>query len=212
MNRNQRETTEAQFLRDVAEHVLTIDLDQGLHRRLICKKPGTNVCRFDVITWPGSLCYTGDMGTFVFERTNDMFAFFRSEDGGINPGYWAEKVEAVDKTDGLVEFSPDVFREIVREYFLTFIRDHRSDCTREQRRALWEDIEDRVLGADDHGVRMFDAANDFEHTVRPGLKFCFVDFWDHNFDEYTYRFLWGCHAIVWAIQQYDAAKAQQVAA
>lgn len=214
MTSRPKDPTPEAFARDVADHVLTIEHDDGLHRRLICKKPGTNAYRFDVITWPGSLCYTGDMGTYVFERLPDMFEFFRSEDGGINLGYWAEKVQAVDKTDGLVQFSPDVFRQIVRDYFLAFIRDRRSDCTREERRELWDEIQDRVLCADegDHGVRMFDAANEFEHTLHPGLKFVFRDFWDHNFNEYTFRFLWACHAIVWAIQQYDAAEAQQVAA
>ena len=28
---------------------------------------------FDIVTWPGYLCYSGDMGCFVFTRLPDMF-------------------------------------------------------------------------------------------------------------------------------------------
>ena len=30
------------------------------------------------------------MGCYVFQRIEDMFAFFRAEPGEIKPGYWQE--------------------------------------------------------------------------------------------------------------------------
>lgn len=49
------------------------------------------------------LCYTGDMGTYVFQRLTDMFEFFRTDreykkrNGGklaVNLSYWGEKLQA----------------------------------------------------------------------------------------------------------------------
>ena len=70
---------EAIFLRDVAEHEMIVVRDDGVHRHIRFKKPGTSCMHFDLITWPGYLCYTGDMGTYVFSRLTDMFEFFRTD-------------------------------------------------------------------------------------------------------------------------------------
>jgi len=75
---------------------------------------------FDLLTWPGYLCYTGDMGTYVFRRLHDMFQFFRrGESIGercIDIRYWAEKLEAIDRVDGVREWTPEKFREEVRDF------------------------------------------------------------------------------------------------
>lgn len=204
---NSYKPTQAEFDKDVAGHRMTVRLDQGIHRHLHFKLPGRSVFWFDIITAPGILIFTGDMGGYTFRRLDDMFAFFRADDGRINPRYWAEKVEAECRTDGIAKFSPEKFRRFVFEYVRDWVRDNRDRCTREERRALWDEIDADVLNADPNGVRMFDAANDFQHTLNAGCKFHFRDVWDHNFDEYTYRFIWCCRALVWAIKQYDAAKA-----
>ncbi|SQC93443.1 Uncharacterised protein [Cedecea neteri] len=88
------------FLRDVALHTLQIHRDDGLYRHLRFKRPGTNAYYFDIVTWPGYLTITGDMGTWTFSRVSDMFNFFMDSHFGhrasfvINPGYWSEKFEA----------------------------------------------------------------------------------------------------------------------
>ncbi len=71
---------EARFLKDVANHEMQIIRDDGVQRHLRFKKPGTMCYHFDLITWGGHLCYTGDMGTYVFTRVHDMFDFFRMGD------------------------------------------------------------------------------------------------------------------------------------
>src|ERR1051326_8204576 len=71
--------SEREFLRNVKAHEMTVLRDEGVDRHLRFKAPNTSNQYFDLITWRGSLCFTGDMGTFVFSRIPDMFEFFRDE-------------------------------------------------------------------------------------------------------------------------------------
>lgn len=57
--------TELSFLHDVREHRLIVLNDDKLNRHIRFSRPGTRCMQFDLITWPGYLCYTGDMGTYV---------------------------------------------------------------------------------------------------------------------------------------------------
>lgn len=79
---------------DTAHHRLEILRDDGVYRHLRMQQPGTSFYYYDIITWPGYLTVTGDMGTWTFSRTRDMFRFFGAWDGQINTGYWSEKLEA----------------------------------------------------------------------------------------------------------------------
>lgn len=203
---NSYEPTQAAFDKDVSGHQMSVLLDQGILRHLRFKRPGSSAYWFDIITAPGILIFTGDMGGYTFRRLDDMFEFFRTDAGRINPSYWAEKVEAECRTDGIAKFSPEKFRRIMFECVRDWVRDNRDRCTREERRSLWDEITLDVLHTGEDEGCMIGAANDFEHTLNAGCKFRFQDFWDHNFDEYTYRFIWCCRALVWAIKQYDAAK------
>ena len=204
------------FAKDIDRHVMTILRDDGVNRHLRFKRPGSSTYWFDIITWGGRLYIGGDCGAWVFARLEDMFQFFRSERGGINPSYWSEKLEATpDK--GAEEFSEDRFREVVNEYRLSWVRAAARDgsLTRAERRELWEAVADEVLNKIDRFDESlaFQAANDFTWKARSCRReWYFVDFWDHGFKQYTRQFLWNCHAIVWAIAQYDAAKKATVAA
>lgn len=82
------------FVLDAHAHTMTVLRDDGPYRHLRFATPGTRMYAYDLITWPGSLCFQGDYGTWVFSRQEDMFAFFAQDTGDINPGYWAEKVTA----------------------------------------------------------------------------------------------------------------------
>lgn len=85
--------TEERFLRDVAKHEMTVIRDDGVHRHIRFKQPDSGMMFFDLITWPGFLCYCGDMGTYVFQRTQDMFGFFRKNGrlDGIDRRYWPKR-------------------------------------------------------------------------------------------------------------------------
>ena len=201
--------TQETFLKDVAAHQLTIYRDDGVYRHVRFRRPNTCCMHFDLVTWPGHLAYTGDMGDFVFARLHDMFEFFRTTDGlKIDPGYWAEKIQATDRCGGHRGFSEERFREVINGYRLRWIRDatRRGTLSKEQRRALWEAVDDEVLCRTYDGEHAaFEAANEFECIVGKRI-YTLDDFWDHSFNEYTYRFLWACYAIAWGIHKYDESK------
>lgn len=208
--------TEKIFLNNVADHQIEVIRDDGVHRHIRFKKPDTSNMYFDLITWPGALCYTGDMGTYVFRRLTDMFEFFRTDQKtpylaskgltlGINLSYWAEKLEAVDRHGDHQEFSPEKFKRVVCEHRKEWLR----ECPKADRRGLWNAIRDDVLICADDGESLArHAANGFRHET-PTQKFYFTDFWEYNLDAYTYHFQWCCYAIAWGVKKYDELKSNQ---
>lgn len=216
--------TQQRFERDVAEHQMTVLHEDGVYRHIRFRRPGSMCMHFDLITYPGYLVYSGDMGCYVFSRLTDMFEFFRTdrlhrEDPSklyINRGYWSEKLQAVDgnrRHAGAMEFSPEKFRQVINEYRLRWVREYRDVLDKEQRRALWDAVDDEVLRHLEDGEHAaYQHAQDFSWSADPYARhrtrtFAFEDLWEHNFTEYTFRFTWCCYAIAWAIRQYDATKA-----
>ncbi|TFW15916.1 hypothetical protein [Duganella callida] len=200
------ECTEARFLRDVDDHKMIVIRDEGANRHVRFKQPNSSNMYFDLITWPGYLCYTGDMGTYVFQRTEDMFAFFRTDRLHQRPGdarlavnrsYWGEKLEAIGKNDGYREFSSDKFKQQVMQYV------ERCGLTGKLGHGLREELESEVLAhADDGADEAYRAVRDFVWDGRA----VFNDFWEVDCEEYTFRFLWCCYALAWGIEQYDKVK------
>lgn len=190
---------ETTFLADVAEHRMTVLRDDGVNRHICFRRPDTICMGFEVITWPGYLCYTGDMGTYVFRRLHDMFEFFRANPGEehkINPGYWGEKVVAEDR-DRVKAYSADVATRKIEEWMVD------NDIQPEAR----YEIRNMVLPcARDHEYMLREAMRDFEFQ---GVTF--DDYYSEaDFNEYGYRFIWCCYALRWGIRQYDAAKVDGV--
>lgn len=191
-----RHPTEQNFLKDVAEHELQVVQELGLHRHLKFKKPGTYHMHFHIVTWPGYLAFSGDMGCFVFSRLPDMFEFFRGrskEELEINLGYWSEKIEATNKHRGHKEFSPELFEENIKRWL----------TEREATKATIDEVTEEVLSATHDGeYPAMQAAMQFKSAD----GFRFTDFWEVDCREYTFHFVWCCYAIAWAIRKYDAAK------
>ncbi len=186
-----------QFEKDVADHVLTVKHEAGLYRHLYFGKPGDGNMAFSVVTWPGWLCYSGDMGTYVFSRLPDMFAFFRRPEGelSINPDYWAQKCEGADKVDGIRAYDPELFRAEVAEWL------DAAEASPETR----EEVEALVLAhAEDGEVLAREAVCDF----KAGDGFEFRDFHEADCRRFTFRFLWCLHAVVWGIRQWDAREVE----
>jgi hypothetical protein len=187
---------QARFARDTAHHEMTVLHDDGLYRHLRFWRPDHGEYWFDLVTWPFNLVVKGDMGSFHFSRfgadTEEMFRLFRGRTH-INPGYWAEKLCA-GRSDA-DEYSEEKFREVVLEQVA-------------HDRVLTALVETEILESDD--VSYEDGArnllNFFQHE-----SFQFSDTWELNFHDWTVQYLWCCHAIVWGIQRYDAAKAKQAA-
>lgn len=188
--------TQERFLCDVALHGMEYIRDDGVYRHIRFRKDDTNDLSFDLITWPGHLCITGDMGTWVFSRINDMFKFFREERPNadtlfINTGYWSEKILAEDKICGTATYDPDKFRELINQYL-----DDDPYVTKELRIAVARDV---LAYADDGEDGARRAAADFKWHE----KFYFRDFWEYNLRLKTYQFIWCCYAIVWGIRRYE---------
>ena len=211
------EPTEQSFLKDVANHEMHVLHEDGVYRHVRFKNPDSSCMHFDLITYPGYLVYSGDMGCFVFSRLRDMFEFFRTDrqhqkgDGlKINKGYWAEKLQAVDGNrsyvEGVKEFDEDKFTRNVMEHLVTWIRNHADHTTKDERRELWDAVIDEVIRVDGDscGHRQQVAAHDFTHRVNKEVgEFYFQDFFECDCTRYTHRFLWCCYALAWGIKKYD---------
>lgn len=204
--------TEESFLKDVANHQMTVKLDSGVYRHLRFAATGkmAGFSWFEIVTWPEYLAYSGDMGCFVFTRLTDMFEFFGcrpsdSKELYINQGYWAEKLDAVDRdgrTPGAEEFSPERFRSEVEEHFEEWAKEE--GLTEDQRKEFLEELECEVLSlADDGEDDARRALSNFSHKI-DGIKLEFFDTWEWRFTEYTYRYTWCCYALAWAIRKYEA--------
>lgn len=186
------------FVDERADHEMDVIRDDGLYRHLRFRRPDTITYWFDLLTWPGVLTVTGDCGTFVFSRIEDMFEFFASARGEINPQYWAEKLRA-PAPDAVRIYSPDAYRARVGEWVDGVLEGEGMEDDGSLRAA----VDERLLGGmphsrDDAIRRLYD----FEHR---GVRV--YEPYDWRLDEWEYRFLWCCHAIVWGIKQYREAKA-----
>lgn len=207
--------TEERFLGDVKNHSMEVLRDDDVSRHLSFTNNGSSCYRFDLITWPGHLCVTGDCGTYVFQRLTDMFQFFRMDDNdfnkrsdrklNINPHYWGEKLLSVGTNAGYMEFDEEAFRERVEDHFA----DH-MDCEEndpEELNEIWEDIDSLILSEthDEHAA--YQAVTDFECN-----GFQFEDFFDGGGTQcHTFHYIWCLYAIAYGIQIYDASKEQEAA-
>jgi hypothetical protein len=185
------------------------------YRHIRFKRPDSGQYGFQLTTWPGYLAITGDMGDFTFTRCNDMFAFFRPDDGekqnlSINPGYWGEKCVAQGR-NGLDSYSPATFKAHIADWCADD-----ENLTPDQ----WQEIVSEVISQADEGpdaaVR---AALDFRLEVEPDrgpgqrarYTDYFQDFWERDCTEWNYEYLWCLYAIVWGIRVYDQWKAASTA-
>jgi hypothetical protein len=203
-----KEEYEEQFGRfqsDVADHVVSVLRDDGLYRHLRCRRGDSYTYGFDIVTWPGYLCYTGDMGCFVFTRLPDMFGFFRGRrEAMVDRGYLAEKCVAADKSDGVREYSESMFTRAVRSDYDAYAE----DLDDVDQKDMWSEIEAEVIPRAADGLQLaVQAALDYVYRSHDGCQhIVFSDFWEHRLEDYTSRFWWCCYAIPWAIEHYDAKK------
>lgn len=196
----------SRFMRDTAHHNVIIEHDEGVYRHLIFKAPGTNSYRFDIITWPGYLTVTGDMGTWTFAREWDMVTHFFpiGTAEGINPGYWSEKVEA--GTHGgreaiCYQFNEKGFAIALNEYLNNWRSNlDEDDDADDIEKAL--SVRDSLLG---EGFNNSDAAMyalynaDWPDSIE---TYELAESINYSLTTYNFHFLWICYAIIWGIERY----------
>ena len=194
---------------DVSAHEMKIIQDNGAHRHIKLKKPGSSLYWFEIVTWPGTLCITGDMGTYTFRRLHDMFEFFRTSEEYkkahptrtlfINNGYWAEKLQG--------SFGAE--KEYREELFINAVKSDVSEWTfnneKEKEAVTKQAVSDVTLYADDGIQAAISAAMDYQSDY--GHQF--IDFYEHTLTDYTYHYTWCLYAIAWAIEKYDSHQQAQ---
>lgn len=185
------------FRRDTSGHEMTVLVDDGLYRHVKFASQRGGLYRFDLITWPNNLVIRGDGPNFMFcvYPTADLFRLFKesSQNGGINPGYWQEKVVAGQ----VMSWSEQKFH--------TWLG---AEATKHEGRhpGLLAAVGDHFVYGEhstEYEATARHALTDFEHD---GFRLRFPEKWEQDFDDYDWSFLWACHAIVWGIDQYDATK------
>lgn len=199
--------TKAKFLESIKNHTVNILQDNGVYRHLHCTK-GSMERHFDVVTYPGNLVISGDMGCFVFSRVDDMFRFFRMQDSDfmrsniINPGYWSEKVTA-----GMTaEWCNHIFIQNVNQVMQDWLDDaeengHDDEFIEEQKEKISDEF-DYIEGE-------WDAVSKINNWDADEGGVDFDDFWESSCNRETYHYIWCCYAIVWAIGEYDKLKASE---
>lgn len=191
-----------------AAHQMQILHDDGLYRHLRFAKPNTSMGWFSIITSPGQLTIWGDMGCYVFARIPDMFDFFSPQTGYINPGYWAEKLQA---SSGTMEYSADLFKEHVSELANDLSDEWEPNEKYRLKAAVQQEIfsDEQINWSADFARQVLDGF-EFVHTPEGGpprrINFRSEDTWDWQVKDYTYHYIWNCHAVQWAVQQYREAK------
>jgi hypothetical protein len=179
---------------------MTILHDDGLYRHVRFQRPGSSIYRFDLVTWPGHLSITGDLESYTFARDLDMFEFFASTPGHINPGYWAEKIRAGSSP---MEHSPARFKQAVVQHFW----DSRAMYPGESVQ-LFQAIRADVLDYSEYEETARGALDSFRYnSINSYRVFDFADWRDWDLADWSVHYLWSLHAIVWGIDQYRKATA-----
>ena len=221
------------FERDIAEHQVKVIRDDGVYRHLRFKRPNDGNMYFDLVTWPGHLCYTGDMGDYLFERTEDMFQFFQASVHrpfpDINPGYWQEKLEAPESRSVEV-YSRELYELCAKDALEQFLSDLPDGLDPKD---VKNQFQEEII---DHGDEYDGALAEFEavkrmlefYVYRPDPErdsktgmdrvlanlgarktiYPFEEFYDcgSSIRHHSFHFIWCCYAIQWGIGQYDAMK------
>lgn len=188
------------FARDTYGHELRILRDDSLYRHLMFFNSNYgDLYRFDLVTWSNHLVIRGDGPTFVFSLypLADLLDMFRktARVGEINADYWQQKVLA-----GKV-------RDWSEEKFRTWLI---QEAAKDEARCpgLVEAVGRQILFSDEHSTEYRGTAEyaiaSFAHR---DYRLRFPDRWEESFEDYSWEFLWACHAIRWGIAQYDTAKA-----
>ncbi|HIE4916020.1 TPA: hypothetical protein ACXNLX_000322 [Klebsiella aerogenes] len=210
---------DTRFLLDTTFHRLEIIRDDGLYRHLRMKQPGTSCYYYDIITWPGYLTVTGDMGTWTFSRIADMFNFFGAWEGEINTHYWSEKLEAGAGCSArellAKEYNHEAFCRSLKESMREYLDDSEEDQTEDED---WDD-EDETPNSEKAKVREAvrelcrgEFSNEWE-AYQAVYEADWPDRWSSwdicdglTFKTYTSHFRWILFAITWAISKYHNAK------
>lgn len=192
------------FARNTSDHELTVLRDDGLYRHLRLAEPGTRMWSIDILTWPGHLATTGDIGSgFMFSRTTDMIDFFagrndfRTDFGApsIDFRYWAGKLCGRTLWD-VYEHSSRDFMQQIRDAIYEFVADG-GDLAESDRAWLIADAQSSSETAEE------------AHRFLSDHEYVFgTDTWEWEFTEIDFQFGLACYAIDKVVTDYRAGKTE----
>lgn len=194
------------FCKNTAKHSLSVIKDDGLHRHLRMSENGTSMWHWDIVTWPGHLAIVGDIADgFTFRRAADMIDFFTIpqysqnyySDGSpcIDFRYWAQKLGDGSR-HAAEEYSPEAFVQYVRdEIDNDEFGDDLDESTREMLIAEASDNRDTIYTASEWLAR--------HEGIHNGL---FSDYWEADFNRYTFQFVLACYAIEHTVREWNKLK------
>jgi len=192
-----------EFNRDTRDHTLTVLHDSGVYRHLRFNAPGHGSYAFEIISSLGTLTITGDMGSFTFCQTAEMFHYFR---GAFKPERWATKVVngVAGGRDEVSEFSDPAFTHWVQEDYLE-TKDEVDPGIAQQLKQLLDDTflsgNAANIGSADEALWMLDELDlpdelggqyaDAAHSVKEWMRL-------------KYHFVWCTAAILTGIRTFEA--------
>lgn len=110
------EETRLRVEKDLKQHKIVSKIENGLFRYYKCRNPSNSIFWFNIVTWPGYFAIVGDMGEYIFSRTDDMIKFMRGNvtKGCISWSYILEKCVASGR-EKKTEFNKDIALAILRD-------------------------------------------------------------------------------------------------
>lgn len=200
------------FISDVSSHKLDVIRDDGLYRHLRFSRQNTRAYSFDIVTWPGYLTVTGDMGTWTFSRISDMFEFFTDKHFGrqdsfqINPGYWSEKFESGaggGRYDTpCFEYDEEALHKILDDWHAEWLEEAGEGVDEFDRDDIAEKIDD-LKREDFSNESMAYAAVDNADLPDFDMQYAFEG---RSMQKYSHHYVWICYAIAWGIERYNNKK------
>ncbi|TDC02204.1 hypothetical protein E1091_01320 [Micromonospora fluostatini] len=210
----------ALFRVDTANHFMAIKLDQGLYRHLRFRGPRNEIAGFEVVTWPGALAVRGDIdGGYIFTGNNDMLDFFRRSGGdeyGLNLDYWATRLRG--GRSSVWGYDESGLRERLQEALATYRESYPALLAAHETRQTTEDSasEDGPTRPEVAEAIVDDAETEGALLTPGSARRLLIELeqegvldnarrWE--LEGWTWSYRRACHAIRYAVDQYDAAKA-----
>ena len=217
--------TEERFLQDTENHQMEVLLDNGIYRHVKFSRDGSSTYQFSLVTWPGHLSISGDMGCYTFRRINDMFGFFNTDKNdfnfnekgiSINPGYWSEKMEGVTGYNKGKVFNSDLIVKSIISHiescyegcdfddYINPVTDESFESEEDLIDALKVEVYSyfEYKELDEH--RFVSAVDEFRSEIHE--DFNFQDEWEWlETHEWSHHYIWCCYAIAYGVGKYNQA-------
>lgn len=202
------------FQQDTKDHVLTEEMTQGVLRSYTFRNPKSSAYWLRLVTYPNGLVLTGDMGTWTFERTNDMVEFFRGHNG-INPYYWMEKLQAGTSyrtnTKMATDFDESATMHIINKLFEEWLEEakervkdphdkYSKETFRNDKEEFSDDMRSFKREMQEYSYDDFGFYIAFENHLRNDSNAGTDSPWNYNDGieaqrKLNYHYVWACYAI-----------------